>query len=801
MKHIYQLLFLLIISGLSQAVFAQADLSVTAAVNVASRIDLEPLQYTVTLTNAGPNDATGVTVECQIPRGVAFVSSVASLGAYNQNTGVWTLGAVPLGTYTLTINATVNYFNSAYDVRSYADYSVLVKHNGSFIGSAVGGKIGAGNDLSLTGVAVGGSLRTLTTPHNTIVADGYLNFASGTAFKGNVVYGDSTNLPSGSVTYPQGALLQGHPFDFTAYNSNINALSANLSGYPVTGTDTLIADTMTLTGSDIFLNIFSVSGIDFDAAQIININVPKGSAAVINVAGNPINFIGTINVNGNLNNFILFNFYQAASVNIIGSKFEGSILAPLAQVSVTGTLVRGQIFSNHVQSIASHDLHNFLGYVPLNRVITLYANVSASDSLDPNSTPGNGNMAEDDADDASFVVNTTPPFGSTGTGTWQLADTLPNGAMAWSMARYTAGSVLVGAWGGKIYVVDNLGAVDSVINSTMQPVSVIWSLAVSDSGHIYAATSSGLFRSNDAGASWFNVLPNLDVRSILIGLDGNLYAGTWGFGVYKSVNYGYTWTAKNENNGTTVVQTLLDRQIGSNFTLFAGGFLKGISASYNSANSWSDIAFPYDYVLCMDKSSEGILYAGTQLDGVYRSYDNGNTWHKLSGLPDGPVYAVRVDGSNNIFVSVWMNGIYASSSLGDSWTYLGMGGFGVSALFPRPDGSLLIGLKNGSLAVHTGYTGVGKSGALLPLALELQQNYPNPFNPATRIQVAIPVQANYRITVYDVMGREIEQLYNGNLTPGTHSFSFNGSKYASGLYVYTLQGNGVQLTKKMMLLK
>src|ERR1035437_9727593 len=83
----------------------------------------------------------------------------------------------------------------------------------------------------------------------------------------------------------------------------------------------------------------------------------------------------------------------------------------------------------------------------------------------------------------------------------------------------------------------------------------------------------------------------------------------------------------------------------------------------------------------------------------------------------------------------------------------------------------------------------------------LLQNYPNPFNPSTLINYSLPVRNNVSLKVYDMLGREVANLVNGTQEAGSHSVSFNASKLASGLYIYTLRAGNNSMSKKMMLMK
>lgn len=83
----------------------------------------------------------------------------------------------------------------------------------------------------------------------------------------------------------------------------------------------------------------------------------------------------------------------------------------------------------------------------------------------------------------------------------------------------------------------------------------------------------------------------------------------------------------------------------------------------------------------------------------------------------------------------------------------------------------------------------------------LLQNYPNPFNPSTEINFQMPENGNVSLKIFDVLGREIETLVNEYKTAGKYTYSFNGSKFASGVYFYKLQVNNFVSVKKMMILK
>ena len=90
---------------------------------------------------------------------------------------------------------------------------------------------------------------------------------------------------------------------------------------------------------------------------------------------------------------------------------------------------------------------------------------------------------------------------------------------------------------------------------------------------------------------------------------------------------------------------------------------------------------------------------------------------------------------------------------------------------------------------------------VVPNSFALEQNYPNPFNPVTTIAYTVPAIGKVRLEVFDVLGRSVAVLFDGDQTVGTYTVRFDGTHLASGLYLYRLTaGTNVQV-KKMMMLK
>ena len=91
----------------------------------------------------------------------------------------------------------------------------------------------------------------------------------------------------------------------------------------------------------------------------------------------------------------------------------------------------------------------------------------------------------------------------------------------------------------------------------------------------------------------------------------------------------------------------------------------------------------------------------------------------------------------------------------------------------------------------------------LPTNFELEQNYPNPFSSSTAISYQLNKQSNVRVTIYDVLGREIKGFNVGLQTPGAYGVVWDGKNdfgriVTPGVYFYRLQAEGKSQVKKMV---
>jgi hypothetical protein len=90
---------------------------------------------------------------------------------------------------------------------------------------------------------------------------------------------------------------------------------------------------------------------------------------------------------------------------------------------------------------------------------------------------------------------------------------------------------------------------------------------------------------------------------------------------------------------------------------------------------------------------------------------------------------------------------------------------------------------------------------VVPDEYSLGQNYPNPFNPLTSISFGLPEAGHVKLAVYDLLGRQVALLVNGNREAGNHTATFDASNLASGLYIYRIEAGDFSAVSKMVLMK
>jgi photosystem II stability/assembly factor-like uncharacterized protein len=118
----------------------------------------------------------------------------------------------------------------------------------------------------------------------------------------------------------------------------------------------------------------------------------------------------------------------------------------------------------------------------------------------------------------------------------------------------------------------------------------------------------------------------------------------------------------------------------------------------------------------------------------------------------------------------------------------------------------------GTLVFSTGMTGITaltmssmvtavEADRVAPEVFALEQSYPNPFNPGATIRYQVARSSSVRLTVYDLLGREVAVLVDGRKGPGSYEVTFDATGLASGVFIYRLTAGSFVETRKMLLLR
>jgi len=222
-------------------------------------------------------------------------------------------------------------------------------------------------------------------------------------------------------------------------------------------------------------------------------------------------------------------------------------------------------------------------------------------------------------------------------------------------------------------------------------------LEVNASGDIFAGVwNEGVFRSSDNGDSWTPIntgLTNPFIEAININSSGDILAGTNG-GVFRSTNNGDNWTKIQSEQVIYAIAT------SSANAIFAGSWGNGIFRSIDNGNNWTEINSGITYtrinVLAINSFDEiiaGSTYFGG--GGVFRTADNGGDWTEVyQGLS---VYDLVVNMSNDIFFGTTCCGIFRSTDNGYSWDEVnnGLANTYIRSLLIDSSNNILAGIQNG----------------------------------------------------------------------------------------------------------
>lgn len=325
-------------------------------------------------------------------------------------------------------------------------------------------------------------------------------------------------------------------------------------------------------------------------------------------------------------------------------------------------------------------------------------------------------------------------------------------------------------------------------------------MEIDSSNRLYVCTNSGVINTSNNGSNWTNIGPSgTSINRIRINSSGHLFICT-NNGIQKSLNMGLNWI-----NCSPVTEPFRSMTITPGNVIFAANYYTGNSYIFRSSDlgdSWANIgnpSSPIDGVNSIVSDFDGNIY--TQIIySIYKSTNSGNTWNNTTFF--GTTYNLYSTPANHIYFTI--NAPWRTTDGGV--TYQELTGAGGTCIAYHPSNVMLAGSSNSGLYRSSTLTAISNQNSNMPGDFVLLRNYPNPFNSNTVINFDISsynlnLQGNIRLSIYDILGKEITVLLDEKIKAGEYEINWNAESFASGLYFTKLSINGVDKIHKMVLLK
>ena len=275
--------------------------------------------------------------------------------------------------------------------------------------------------------------------------------------------------------------------------------------------------------------------------------------------------------------------------------------------------------------------------------------------------------------------------------------------------------------------------------------------------------------------------------------------------MFLSRNGGDTWTPR--STGLPAGQAVNALAVFNRTIILAGLWNGEIYYSPDSGLHWSrsNPSTTWSYISDITIDKQNNILVGTGYNGVLRSTDAGSSWQLVNqGLGSLTITSVYSATSQYLFASTFDGGLFRSSNNGDNWSRV------ADSVFPSRCEGIVV-TKNGKLIVGTWGYGVFRSKETIlevrdkkmdsPVSFTLFQNYPNPANPVTWIKFSVGHHTRVSLSIFNLLGQEVETLFVGEAEPGVYALDWNTFRVSSGVYYYRLQAGGLSQTRKLLVVK
>jgi photosystem II stability/assembly factor-like uncharacterized protein len=343
------------------------------------------------------------------------------------------------------------------------------------------------------------------------------------------------------------------------------------------------------------------------------------------------------------------------------------------------------------------------------------------------------------------------------------------------------------------------------------------STMVSDSVGVAAGSGGSVYRTTDGGASWAGV--SSGITQTLYGStvhNGSFFLVGSGGTILRSSDDGVTWSSL--SSGTT--SRLRSITFAHATLAVAVGFDSTIIRSTDGGLSWSSVSSPINtffLAVCFGDSSNGFI-GGAPLDAglpptLLRTSDGGLTWevrYNLSAPPSAnpfaffDIYTIAYRSSTEYIMGSIEGAVFHTTDLGESWNQLLTGTMQtVTSLQWLHDRWIAVGSGGMILESPTDSTVVRVQNVAprsIPRDPLLVSAYPNPFNPSTMIQFSSLENGRGIVTVYNMIGQKVTDIFDGMLTRGqTMHAQLDAASFSSGMYVIRFtQGKHLRSLKLLL---
>ncbi len=256
------------------------------------------------------------------------------------------------------------------------EVNVIVLNDANPTGADTEGRMYVGGDANFSGGYSVGNPERMDVDCDTyaLVVGGTLNFPSGSVGTGMVAYGSPDSTIGSGVNFACGYERNTDVVDFVALSENVHRYSDALALLEPTATTAVGNGTIQLVGTDPELNVFTLDGSVLANATSFSIQVPEEATVLVNISGTDVTManmgfdvIGGMcrGAGGNTCHNVLYNFYEAETLNISGIGVQGSVLAPHADLIFTGGNIDGQVIVNNLTGDGEFHPYYFTGCIEL----------------------------------------------------------------------------------------------------------------------------------------------------------------------------------------------------------------------------------------------------------------------------------------------------------------------------------------------------------------------------------------------------------------------------------------------------